>query len=193
MSGQPSNTQQISDALAAFRATHSAYLSSSDQATSDLLIALSEAVIALGGDAGHAPQANQSAIGELQSQIDMLQRVVRSQESELQRLRDQQGRQRSIAATSSVEPPRVMRPAEYWAENLPDYGDNLTPEQALQHLNGRRVRPEDVVLTPEDIARNTRRKPKPDMSPESLRAVSLLIYVLVVLVLLGWIFMTMPR
>ncbi|HEU4328882.1 MAG TPA: hypothetical protein VFS21_37440 [Roseiflexaceae bacterium] len=245
MSGHPSNTQQIGDALAAFRATRSAYLSSSDQATSDLLVALSEAVMALDsgnlsgapaaaqlavlverfrasrplyqsssdqalsdlltllGDqvvalrahpGGQVAQASQSAISELQGQIDMLQLTVRSQESEIQRLREQRGTRRSASAAPSIEsPPKVMRPPEYWAENIPDYGDNLTPEQARQHLHNRRVRPEDVVLTPEDIARNTRRKPQQDMSAANQQMVSLLIGVLMILALLSWVAMSITR
>src|SRR5262245_37239367 len=86
---QPSDIQPLADALATFRATRSAYQSTSDQALTQLLIGLSEELLALRGrpQAHASPRAPTADIANLQAQLDDLQATCEAQRSELAQLR----------------------------------------------------------------------------------------------------------
>jgi hypothetical protein len=163
---QPPNTQLLADALGTFRATRSAYQSTSDQALTQLLISLSEELLAL----REQPQASIASappadVAAFQAQLDALQATCEAQRSELAQLRSLILQPKPTAPlrlptprrAPIVSPPRVMRPIEYWEQRVPDYGDTTT-EADLAALRSRvRVRPEEVVLTDEDLRRQGRR------------------------------------
>jgi hypothetical protein len=166
---QPSNTQALAEALAAFSASRSAYESTSDQALSQLLVSLAEEVIALRRQLATAPtwpEAAQSDLASdlaaLQAQLAALQSAYDFQQVELERLR-------ALAAPSKVKagslrsevvsPPREMRPMVYWEQHVPDYGDATAETDLVAYRSRLRVRPEDVVLSAEDLARLKRRRP----------------------------------
>jgi hypothetical protein len=83
---QPSDMQSLADALATFRATRSSYQSTSDQALTQLLISLSEELLALRGRP-QAPPAPTADIADLLAQLAALQATCEAQRSELAQLR----------------------------------------------------------------------------------------------------------
>jgi hypothetical protein len=165
-----SDPSHLTQALMLFQATRSYNLSAADQALADLLTALGERVIALSDTAGAVPAGPpDSTAAALQSQIDVLQLMAKSQEATIMQLRAQLGprtagpsRWTEQTQTPPVQPP-MMRPLEYWAEHVPDYGEDgqISPGQMREHLSRPRVRPEDVVLTPEDLRRIQRAERPP--------------------------------
>lgn len=162
------SANHLGETLMLFQATRSHNLSSADQALTDLLTALGGQVIALSDAAGAAPASPpDSSVAALQSQIDVLQLMAKSQEAAIRQLRAQLGPSAAGPArwteqTPPVQPP-MMRPLEYWAEHVPDYGEDgqSSPSQMREHLSRPRVRPEDVVLTPEDLRRIQRAERPP--------------------------------
>lgn len=174
--GPAPDTARLAQTLDFFRATRPLNLSTADQALSDLLGALGEQVVRLSAAApapAAAPPPDHSAA--LQSQIDLLQLTVRSQESALKwvqgRLGDMAARTPSWAAGAPPVQPPMMRPTEYWAEHVPDYGDGdqVSGEQMREHLARPRVRPEEVQLTAEDLRRIRQRERRPARPERDMR------------------------
>ena len=161
---QPSNTQALAEALAAFSASRSAYESTSDQALSQLLVSLAEEVIALRRQLATAPtwpEAAQSDLATLQAQLAVLQSAYDSQQAELERLRALAAPRREVRRNEVItSPPREMRPMDYWEQHVPDYGDATAETDLVAYRSRLRVRPEDIVLTAEDHARLERRRPQ---------------------------------
>lgn len=180
-SGQPADTTQLTQTLDFFRATRPPNLSTADQALSDLLSALGEQVLQISAGApasapAAAPTIPLDQSGVLQSQIDLLQLTLRSQEATITRLQNRLGDMAShtprwAADVPPVQPP-MMRPTEYWAEHVPDYGDNgqVSGEQVREHLTRPRVRPEDVQLTAEDLQRIRQRERRPTKPSWDIRS-----------------------
>jgi|GEM_PF-3122533 cytochrome b subunit of formate dehydrogenase len=46
-----------------------------------------------------------------------------------------------------------MRPMSHWVEHIPDYGDGTSVHARALYESKRRVRPEDVQLTTEELER----------------------------------------
>jgi len=118
--GQTTNgSSHLTQALMLFQATRSYNLSPADQALADLLTALGERVIALSDTAGAAPAGPpDSSAAALQSQIDVLQLMAKSQEATIRQLRAQLGPSAAGPSlwaeqtqTPPVQPP-MMRPLE---------------------------------------------------------------------------------
>ena len=160
---QPTDVLPLDQALAAFRATRSAYQSTSDQALSELLVSLAEEVVSLRRQLAvvrSQPAESQPDLAALQAQLAALQAAYESQQVELAQLRASATSSRVGTLRSEVvSPPREMRPMDYWEQHVPDYGDTTTESGLATYRARPRVRPEDVALTTEDYARLERRRP----------------------------------
>ena len=170
----PPDMQLLAESFARFRATRSAYQSSSDQALTQLLASLAEEVLALRSlSQTGMPQA--ADVLALQAQLAALQSAYDAQQSELAQLRALVERTKVAVGRDApklvtrrdpatllrhepvVSPPRIMRSMDYWEQHVPDYGDATTAAELAATRSRRRVRPEDVVLTDEEQARLRRR------------------------------------
>lgn len=185
-----SDPAHLTQSLMLFQATRQPNLSLADQAQADLLTALGEQMIALSDTPPAAP--SDSGIAALQSQIDMLQLMTKNQDAAIRQLRAQlssapAGSSRwDRAPQSPPVQPAMMRPLEYWAEHVPDYDDQVSPSQVREHLTRPRVRPEDVVLTPEEQERIRRaERPPYQGNPDALEPrARMLLFTVVLLVAL---------
>jgi hypothetical protein len=186
---QPSDLQSLADTLATFRATRSAYQSTSDQALTQLLISLSEELLAQQGQppAPAAPPVPTADLAALRAELAALQVTCEAQRSELAQLRALVSqppqpppapslRLAARRRATIVSPPRVMRPIEYWEQHVPDYGDTTTEADLAAARSRPRVRAEDVVLTDADRER---------LEPRPTSVLPLFWGILVVVVVLG--------
>jgi hypothetical protein len=184
---QSSDTNPLAEALAAFRATRSAYQSTSDQALSQLLVSLAEEAIAMRQQSAAIPSADRLAqpdLAALQAELAALRAAIEAQQSELARLRHRAASP-SVAARLSSEvtsPPREVRPMDYWEQHIPEYDETTPAADLAAYQAKRRVRPEDVVLTAEDQARLERRRlaqPTPQWVTIVVWIIALLLFLMV--------------
>jgi hypothetical protein len=182
---QPSDLQPLAEAVAAFRATRSAYQSTSDQALTQLLVSLAEEVMALRAQPTAAAASHKEAldIAALQTQLDALQAAYESQQAELMRLRSPAASSMVRSLRSEVaSPPREIRPMDYWEQHVPDYGDATAEADLIAYRSRLRVRPEDIVLSAEDRARLERRRqaqPTPQWVTIVVWMIALLLFLMV--------------
>jgi hypothetical protein len=76
-----------------------------------------------------------------------------------------------------------MRPIEYWEQHVPDYGHETTAADLAAIRSRPRVRPEDVVLTAEERARQVRRPGSVLRLSEAIRVVVVVFSALLLLYL----------
>jgi hypothetical protein len=187
---QPSDTQSLAEALAAFRATRPSYQSTSDQALSQLLVSLAEHMLVQTAQpaAASPDQRESSEIAALQARLDVLQAAYEAQQAELARLRAPVISRRAAAPlySEAASPPREVRSVDYWEQHVPDYGDTTTAADLAAYHAKQRVRPEDIVLTAEEQARLERRRP-PQQSeqPWALTLIWIIALLLILYVLNG--------
>ncbi len=165
---------RLEQASATFQATRSAYPSSSDLAQAELLL-LAQEVIALRqvqaangagvfpatGATTHLatyPDTAENVLAHLADQIGMLQESQQAQQAEIAQLRAQlanlpTSRADVLRRPIPQSPPHQIRPIEYWAAHVPDYGDSLSRSEIDAFLARPRVRPEDLPI---ELAREAR-------------------------------------
>lgn len=169
--------ESLDSALAAFRSTRPAYQYGAEAATTGLLLALAQAVQRIEA-AGAAPDpALLDELRELRQGLVALHQQQRAAQAELREL----GRQVAAlgGASPAPAPPaprpaappalpaRIERPLDFWAEHVPAYDDAaISPDLARQHLARPRIRPEEIQLTSDDLAR----QPRPGRAPLSVSA-----------------------
>lgn len=178
MSEPQSRPEPLEEALAAFHNTRSAYQYGAEAATTGLLLALAQAVQRIEA-AGRAPDpALLDELRRLREGLVALHQQQRAAQSELRELRQWvealAGTRPGAVELASVaerrrstppEPARQERPLAFWAERVPAYDDAaVSPDAARQYLERPRIRPEEVQLTPDDLAR----QPQPGRAPPSV-------------------------
>lgn len=129
-----------------------------------------------------------TTITMLAQQLALAQEQIRYQEQTIEHLqllvRQPTQVRRNSSRNTPPQPssPKTIHPMDYWIENVPEYGDSLTPEEIATFLEKPRVRPEDIPIVPVEKKPSQRYS----SSPWNLQVVLLMIVCILVMILALW-------
>lgn len=166
-----SSPTQLEHALAEYRAAMTLYPSAHEKALLKMIGTLAEEVIALrrdsaGGVNFNSPAHAGSSSLEAASDVQALQAEVGEIRRYLERNLPTNSRPRRNEPVLLPSGSAPMRPVEELIEDAPQIEQELSPDQLKAHLKRPRVRAEDIVLSPDDLVRQTAGRQRTSVSLE---------------------------
>ena len=157
----------LEHALAEYRAAMTLYPSAHEKALLKMIGALAEEVIVLRGNSSGQARFNQSANPPSASDVQALRAEIAELRRHMDRNLPTPARStRNARPVTLVGGLAAMRPAEELIDDVPQIEQELSAEQLKAHLKRPRVRAEDIVLSPNDLERQTVRRRRLRVSSE---------------------------
>ena len=157
----------LEHALAEYRAAITLYPSAHEKALLKIIGTLAEEVIVLRGNSSGQARFNQSANPPSASDVQALRAEIAELRRHMDRNLPTPARStRNARPVTLVGGLAAMRPAEELIDDVPQIEQELSAEQLKAHLKRPRVRAEDIVLSPDDLERQTVRRRRLRVSSE---------------------------